>query len=282
VMKFVVMARFKGGVESFVEQYAGLLPSGQSGFGGVIETIVGNPAFVAHVVVQPDKLLYALELLAPLLLLPLRTPIGILLVLPGFFFTLLSTGYVPLYQTSFQYTSYWTEFLFVGVVVALAREGGPRDAGGWAEGEDRARRQRALVVGLVAASLACTAYDGAFLRHDTVRGGFSPFRFGTTETDLRKRRELAQLVALIPKDAKVVASEHLVPHVSSRANAYTLRVGTYDADYILFEEPLGGDERSRTLPLLRDGVFGIVEDLGDMAVAKRGHPTDLNAGALSR
>jgi len=99
---------------------------------------------------------------------------------------------------------------------------------------------------------------------------------------LRKRCELAQLVAHIPKDAKVVASEHLVPHVSSRANAYTLRQGTYDADYILFDEPLGGDERSKTLPLLRDGVFGIVEDLGDMAVAKRGHPTALNAGVLSR
>lgn len=73
-----------------------------------------------------------------------------------------------------------------------------------------------------------------------------------------------------------------MPHVSSRANAYALRVGTYDADYILFEEPLDGDERSKTLPLRRDGVFGVVEDLGDMALAKRGHPTALNASALSR
>jgi uncharacterized membrane protein len=264
LMKLLVMPRFKNGVESFVNQYAGLLPPGKSGFGGVLETIVGNPAFAANVVFERDKLAYVLQLVAPLLLLPLRSPIGILLVLPGVIFTLLSTGASPLYQISFQYTSYWTAFLFVGLVLALARAG------------NRTPAQRAMVVGLLAASLACTFYNGAFLQHPTVRGGFAAYRFGTTDRDLRRRQELAELLAHIPADARVSASELLVPHVSGRRDAYTLRFGVYDADYLLFEEPLGGDERANAWPRLQDGTFGVVQDLGDMALVKRGHPTTLN------
>jgi hypothetical protein len=42
------------------------------------------------------------------------------------------------------------------------------------------------------------------------------------------------MIELIPPDASVSACELLVPHVSSRENAYTLnRVGALNADYLL-------------------------------------------------
>jgi uncharacterized membrane protein len=269
LMKFAIMPHFdSGGEESFVNQYAGMLPRGGTGFGSILTTIVGNPAYVANLVLDKEKVGYLLALLTPLLLLPLRRPIAALLVLPGFFFTLLSTGYKPLYQISFQYTSYWTAFLFIGLVVSLEHIG--------------PARIRPWLAGLAAASLACTCYNGAFSQHDTVRGGFDEFRFGTTASDLRRRNELATLAARIPSDASVAASERLVPHVSGRSDAYTLRYGVDDAEYVLFEVPLGSTELPMLKPLLADGSYGVVNDLGDMVLARRGQTASSNAAVLRR
>ncbi len=151
VMKLGVMPHFGNGSESFVNQYSGLVPPEGHGFGSVLETVVGNPVFTGNAILERDKLTYLLQLFVPLLFVPLARRIGLLLVLPGFLFTLLSTGYAPLNQISFQYTSYWTAFVFIGVVLGLERLGARRDEAD-ASGP---KRRAALAVGLVAAALAC-------------------------------------------------------------------------------------------------------------------------------
>lgn len=90
------------------------------------------------------------------------------------------------------------------------------------------------------------------------------------------------LLALVPPKAKICSSENIVPQISNRAFSYTLRMGVVDADYLLFSVPVGGDERAKILEVLPDGTFGVVAERGQYILAKRGHPTDLNAGALSR
>jgi uncharacterized membrane protein len=271
VMKLVVMPHFGDAGESFVNQYAGLVPPEAHGFGGVVETLAGNPVFTESVTIERDKLAYVLQLLVPVLLLPLSRPIGILLVVPGFVFTLLSTQYAPLTQISFQYTSYWTAFVFIGLVLAL-EHAGQRGPG----------RQRALLLGVVAASLACSYLYGAVLQRETARGGFDRFRFVTDTADLRRRAALEALIAEIPPDARVSASEHLVPHVSGREDAYTLRFGVYDADYMLFQLPARGDEREPTAKALGAGTFGVVDDRGEIVLARRGEPATRNASVLAR
>jgi hypothetical protein len=104
----------------------------------------------------------------------------------------------------------------------------------------------------------------------------------TTADDLRRRSDLAALVEQIPRDAKVSAAEHLVPHVSGRDAAYTLRFGLYDADYLLVQMPLSGAERDRAAPVLRDGTFGVVDDRGELVLARRGEPPSRNAAVLAR
>jgi len=278
VLKLLVMPKFKGGEEAFVNQYQGLVPSGAHGFEGVLTTIVGNPPFTANVAIDKDKAGYALQILAPLMALPARAPRWWLLLLPGFAFTLLSTAYWPLIQISFQYTAYWIPWLFIGVVLALERIG----EAGLADGTTAATRQRAVVAGLVFASLVSTAYQGAFTRHETVRGGFGSFRFGTTADDMRRRAELATALAMIPRDARVAASEELTAHASNRTYDYKLRYDIWDAEYLLFTVPVGGDEGKHALPAIKKGDFGVVADLGDVVVARRGQPTDLNAAFLKR
>jgi uncharacterized membrane protein len=269
-MKLVVMPHYGGG-ESFVNQYAGLEPPEAHGFGGVVETMFGNPAYTGSVVLERDKLVYAMQLLVPLLFLPLSRPIGLLLVVPGFVFTLLSTQYPPLTQISFQYTSYWTTFLFLGLVLAFERAGRRGPA-----------RRGALVAGVVASSLACSYLYGAVFQRGTARGGFYAYHFGTTPEDLARRASLAALLAEIPPDARVSASEHLVPHVSGREDAYTLRFGVYDAGYLLLQLPLRGDERDAAGTALREGTFGVVDDRGEIVLAKRGEDTTRNASVLAR
>ena len=138
---------------------------------------------------------------------------------------------------------------------------------------------------MVAISLAVlvTSYQlGALIQHHAARGGFGIYHFGTTSEDIARRRTLYELLAMVPPKAKIVSSENIVPQVSNRAFAYTLRMGISDADYLLFSVPVGGDERGKALDVLKDNSFGVVAERGQYVLAKRGHPTDLNAGAISR
>ncbi len=277
-MKLVIMPLQRGGSEAFIHQYAGLVPEGSNGFGGVMKTVLGNPVFTLGVLLDRDKLVYMLEIFLPLAFFPLRRAVGILCCVPGFLFTLLSTGYRPLYQISFQYTAHWTSYLFIALIANLAWMG--REAS--RRGRAGAAWRRAWVVAISLAVLTTSYQLGALIQHNAARGGFGSYHFGTTREDQERRRTLYELLAMVPPKAKIVSSENIVPQVSNRAFAYTLRMGIADADYLLFSVPVGGDERAKILEVLPDGTFGVVAERGQYILAKRGHPTDLNSGALSR
>jgi uncharacterized membrane protein len=277
-MKMVIMPLQRGGQEAFIHQYAGLVPDGSKGFSGVMKSVLGNPVFTLGVLLERDKLIYLLEIFLPLAFFPLRRSIGLLCCIPGFLFTLLSTGYRPLYQISFQYTAHWTSYLFIAVIANLAwmsREASRRGHAGTAW-------KRAWVVAISLAVLVTSYQLGALIQHNAARGGFGIYHFGTTAEDIDRRRTLYELLAMVPPKAKIVSSENIVPQVSNRAFAYTLRMGISDADYLLFSVPVGGDERGKALDVLQDNSFGVVAERGQYVLAKRGHPTDLNAGAISR
>src|SRR5204862_1938744 len=139
-------------------------------------TVIGNPAFTLHTLLERDKLLYLLHLFVPLAFLPLRRPLGLLFCLPGFFFTLLSSNYLPLIQTSLQYTADWTMYLFIVLVVNLEWVGTahhPGDTAGPA-------RRKAWLLAVAAGTVICTYQFGAMLQQNTVRGGFGIYTFSTT------------------------------------------------------------------------------------------------------
>lgn len=279
-MKFLIMP-IAGPPSPFLFMFQGLAPPGERTVAGVLKTIVGNPVYTISTVLERDKLVYVLQILAPLAFLPLRRPLGLLFLLPGLFFTLLSTGYPPLIQISFQYTSYWTAFAFPAATLGLAWV-----ARGAGAGEGRAvASYRAWLVAMLTASLVCSYQFGAIL-HGNVRGGFTPFRFETTAADRERYEALSDLIALVAPRAKVVASETLVPHVSSRPDAYTLRVGSFDAEYLLFpierRELMWPAEGGAVVGLLESGEFGVVEIRHPFALARRGHSTQVNGAILER
>lgn len=278
-VKMIVMPWVLEGHSAYVHQYRELIPKGVRGFGGVLLTVLGNPGYLVQTLVaEPHKLVYVLQIMTPLVFLPWRRPIGILLSLPGFFFTLLATHYDPMIQISFQYTFFWTTFLFVAAILNLEwirRPRHPEDTGG-------AVREKAWVIA-IAASMLVTSYQyGGILQTETVVGGFGHVRFGPNASARERLADLRQLIALIPPDGKVVSSETIVPHVSSRENAYTLRVGLFDADYILFEMPIRSDERDAVRKALEEGTHGIVQTRGAFGLARKGHDTTRNLETTQR
>lgn len=276
-MKMVVMPAMQGGGQSFIHQWEGLAPEGARTYGGVLMTVLANPVFTLTSLLEPEKFLYLAQLGAPLCFFPWRRPIGLFLSLPGFFFTLLSTKYLPLVQISFQYTAHWTTFLFIAVVANLAALRKPAFVG-----DTRGRiRQRAWLLAIGLSTLVTSHQYGAILQQNTARGGFGPYRFERTDEDRERQRKLYSLIEKVPDMAKIVSSENIVPHVSSRPDSYTLRVGVFDADYLLFSLPAGRDE----LPHLRkalEGPFGIVEIREPFYLAKRGHSKDRNEEVMKK
>jgi uncharacterized membrane protein len=269
VMKLIIMP-LVAQHSTFVWIFAGMLPQGENSFGGVLKTALGNPAFTLEKLIERDKILYVLQLLVPLAFLPLVRPIGLLFIVPGFLFTLLSTGYPPLVSISFQYTANWTTYLFLGVIATLA------------SAREHIRVQ-AYVAALLMASVVTSYQFGAMLQQHTARGGFGAYVFGTTPADLKNRQDLRKVLAHLPPRARVVSAESLVPHVSSRADAYTLRIGLYDAEYALFMlHPTAPDELRPIIDAMGRGEFGVVDQAGHIVIARRGHPTTRNAEVLTR
>ena len=269
LMKGVIMHHAMGGGDAFVHQYKLLIPENDNSFSGVVKTIISNPVYTLDTLLERQKLVYFLQIMLPFAFLPLRRAIGLWAALTGFVFTLLSTKYQPQIMTSFQYTAYWSSQLFPAALVNLrwinrtaAVNSNYGTAWKWS-----------WLAAFGLGTLAISYQYGALLQHNTAWGGFGPYHFETDAADLTRRVNLQKLLPLIPPLAKVAASENVVPQLSNRPNAYTLRLSIYDADYVLFRIPAPAFERENVLEVLQTRKFGIVRESGEFVLAKRGHPT---------
>jgi uncharacterized membrane protein len=277
LIKMVIMPRFLHGSESFIHQWQGLVPAGGRGYSGVLMTVLGNPVYTLTSLLEADKFLYLVQIGAPFCFFVWRRPIGFFVSLPGFFFTLLSTKYPPLVQISFQYTAHWTAFLFVAFVACLEwvrRPRHPGDSFGF-------QRQRTWLAVTCFCTLLTSYQYGAILQQNTAKGGFGKYKFGMTPSDHERYAALKAIIAKVPPMAKITSAEYVVPHVSNRPDAYTLRNGLYDAEYLIFEAPARDDERTYAREALK-GAFGVVASSGPFVLAKRGHAKTENAAWLKR
>lgn len=273
IVKFGIMPRFAGGTDELVHMYRLLIPNGMPNFGGVIATVVTNPGYTVRTLLEPAKLVFSMQLLVPLALLPLRIGQGWFLLLPGFVFCLLSTEYPALIDIGYQYSLHLLAFALPAAVLAL----------------ERLRASPARMAGagaaITAGALVLSYQYGAVLQQDTARGGPIPYRFDVTSADRERREALDRLLADIPEDARVSASAFTVPQVSAREDAYSLSLGVWDAEYLL----IALDEREIVTPevpiltkALTSGDFGVRRVEWPFALARRGHPTSRNFEVLER
>src|SRR5580658_4866668 len=155
------MPKFGGGW--FQNIYKDLMPEGAKNYGGVIATLISNPAYVFSTLLTADKLRYALQILVPLAFLPLRRSYLAVSLVHGSILTLLSTRYAPTIDIGFQYSANFIPYIFTASVIALEGMGGTVVG--------RARRKAAL--GAVAiGTVLCGVFWGAIPPRKGFKGGF--------------------------------------------------------------------------------------------------------------
>lgn len=226
-MKFFVMPQYalhRDLAQSQIWAYADLMPAGDNSLVSVFVTMITNPAYVLKHVLDQDKLIYVLQLFIPVLFLPLRTPTAWVLLLPAAAFTLLATGYVPVYQISFQYTAYWIVYLFFALIICLQN---------WQKTPAKKLQLSVAIPTMLLISTVSSLHYGAIFQHKTFSTGMSDIIFNYSDIDRANYAEFISLAKLIPKEASVAATETEVPHLSNRRDCYTLRLGYNNADYIL-------------------------------------------------
>ncbi|MFZ5897280.1 MAG: DUF2079 domain-containing protein [Myxococcota bacterium] len=269
VLRFYVMD--SAGEWWFPNMYKELWADGERGFKSVIKTMLTNPLFVITKIFTEKKVWYLLHLFVPLAFLPARRWYLWLAFVPGLLLTLLVTNYDPPITFSFQYVMHWAPYLFAAAVLALEAIGKRPDNGG--------ERRVAAALGMATASLVLSYNYGAFPQRDgSFRGGFHRVDFGISQAEEERYQNLQKLIAMIPKDASVAATEKLGPHVSSRVKMYTMRHGPQGAEYALASsrELKLSRTRPKLLEALRSGDYGVVTRIADMALLKRGYDTAEN------
>ncbi|HEY3235040.1 MAG TPA: DUF2079 domain-containing protein, partial [Polyangiaceae bacterium] len=272
-LKFFIMPQFGHG-ETFLYMYKDLVPGQENGFGPVLKTIIGNPAFTLSTLLTEKKLICVLQILVPFAFLPLKRAVGWFLCLPGFFFNLLTTSYDPPITLGFQYAAHWNSFLFAAIAIVLAQEQRPRHPWDVLGGI----RKRSWLAAILAGTLVVSYQFGIFFQHHVARAAFDEVHIGFSDAQRERLKTLREIIRLIPPAAKVVASERLLPHLSNRPDAYRLLHAVYDAEYILVDTPnLGREERDHVQDELRRRQFGVILIRGDFMLARRGAPTEKNA-----
>lgn len=219
-MRFFIMPAV--GTWGFADTYRELFPTGAHSFTGIIHTIVTNPLFTIRTLLTPEKLRYALQILAPVAFIPLRRPLLALSVLPGTFFTLLTTGYGPTLDIGFQYGADFVPYIFPAVALTLA-------------GLGRVRR-RAAVATMVCAMAVATFHWGAIPTRATYKScyGWKTFE-PPTAVERRRFAAMTELAALVPHEAVLAATDREIAHVSNRLECWNLSVGWEGSDYILYQ-----------------------------------------------
>jgi hypothetical protein len=110
---------YVGGGESFIGIYKDLVPPGAKSFGSMVMTVLANPAFTMSTLAEMDKLSTCSRSSCPWRSFPSGGPSWLVLAIPGFFFTVLSTHYGALVSINFQYSAHWIAFFFPGVALGL-------------------------------------------------------------------------------------------------------------------------------------------------------------------
>ncbi|MFW5739571.1 MAG: DUF2079 domain-containing protein, partial [Myxococcota bacterium] len=249
----------------FHDIYKGLFPKGQETYFGVAKTLVTNPVFVLGTLLTEAKLIHVLRILTPVAFVPMRRVHLWWLLLPGAFFTILTTGYKPTVTPTFQYVAHWIPYMFIAVALALASiaktHGGLRTA--------------PVVIAMAVASLAATYNWGAILQRNHVEAGWGKVNLEPlTDEETQRLAHLREIVALIPRDASVGASENVVPHVSNRVTAYTLRYAYESPDYILYQTGTGKFGANQASKELRAGRYVRVDKRGPFVLLERKDRTE--------
>jgi uncharacterized membrane protein len=248
--------------------YEDLFPQFGSSVGEIFLNVLRHPGLVVRLAVQPDRITYYTQLLAPVAFLPLLAPALLLIGAPQAAINAISAhGYT--HDIHYHYSAIVIAALFLATVEACARLG------------DRPSRQRFLVGLVGAAALA-----------GNVAWSPSPlgvrFHSGIWAAPQPKHAAANQALRLVPAGAGVSATYYLVPHLSHRVHIFewpnpwvVTNWGVRGenppdpatADYLVVDTALNGQNQALYERLTRPGgEFRVVFSQDGIVVARRARP----------
>jgi uncharacterized membrane protein len=257
----------------FDDRYAGLFRAGTSGKGSVLATLLTNPTYTLdYVIGMAPKWEFLALVFLPVLALPLFSRRALVLLLPGFAFSLLS-AFPAQYSIDFHYTSPILPFLYLATIVALVRV------------EGRTRVALAAAVLLATCLLSAKRGRSPILNAEVVNAEAAMKQSVYGDAAPKMHAAAAQ----IPKSACVRATGNLLPAVVERKRAYIVPFGR-DCDYAFIDyRPEGRngpssyhDERAYLLERLQGTDFGVLYGDERVLLIGKGLAADRNAEFVSR
>lgn len=247
----------------FSGMYKNLIGPGESvGFGSILVTLITNPTYAAKTLLTMEKARYVSQILAPLVFLPTRRPMLWLLMIPGFFLTILSTEYLPTIQIGFQYVANWAAYVFPAAVIALAALGAM---------EDHRHRQTAAVVALLCGSLIANYQWGAYSPRWSMRGGFAEVPLARpTQADIDRETALKGFLERVPAGSRLCTSDRIQAHTTSvHLNNWPLRSGVKGCDWMMWSDLSGDLGSEHGSAALTPGVITLVETKNGITLARK-------------
>lgn len=190
--------------------------TGEGSVGGVLSLLLLRPDVILESLWQSKNLQGAAELLLPVALLPLHTAAGVVsLFLPAGLCYIPSHDSLALNRLQYSYTLAGP--VFVSTLYSLFLMG--------------AGRRKAWVGVAVVGTIIVQFVFGVGNPNNTIQAGGDYFKVPHLITDGGDRRkELLELTQDIPRDARVMASNTILPHFSARPLAYGYEVCQMDRD----------------------------------------------------
>ena len=228
----------------------------------IIRTSITRPDLVLNSLLQPDKLEYLRDVLAPFVYLPLLGLPVLLIGTPMFAINLLSTNTAMYDASGGQYGADVAPWLAWGAVfgtIYLSR--------GLSRFWPEARRWITYAISLSLLVMAITWH--LFNGHSPL--ALNPPRWEITDHDRLAQRFLTQ----IPPDAPISAQSKLYPHLSNRMIAYQFP-DINNAEYVLLDVTTNtwpihpNDLKVKVQELLDSGQFGVLDSTDGYLLLQRG------------
>lgn len=200
----------------------------------LIRSVIENPAFTLSQVFTQEKLLFLLQMFAPLCFLPLmgKKPARLILLIPMLLINLI-TRYSYGYDIYFQYTLGSAAILFYLSVAAYSEMG-------------EKRKKTLICATLCSTVMACSTY-------------LSPGYLGRTDAVKQRNDEIAQALSVIPENASVAATDSPAGSLTERDELYYINSANKiysdvpkDVEYYAIRRGHGWERMEEVIEKLRD------------------------------
>jgi uncharacterized membrane protein len=230
------------------------------GLNDIVKNILTNPFMILSVLLRPDRLYYYYQLLFPLGLLPLLSPLPLLFSMESFLINTLSNNDL-LRQIDYQYNCTIVPFLMIAAIqgyAVLQKMMG-----------NQSKKSSAMIIGWVSVCMVIGLYM------------WGEFPVGKSQwfwhfiTPVAERQAMQQVADNIDSSQSVSVTNNIGSHFSQRQYLYNFPINADTADYtvVYLGDPYAwpsGDQQTKTVQsLLQNPGYSLISQQGNFFAFKK-------------